>query len=216
MSQNHSPGEDAVQERFGTAGRATAFRKNQILTYLNPLMEQFIQSQEMMFIATADAKGRCDCSFRGGMSGFVRVLDHQRFLYPEYRGNGVMASLGNIQENPHIGIIFIDFSHSTIGLHINGRARILTNEELLSSPDVTPDLIAATEVTGGRRPECWILVEVEEAYIHCSKHVPLFQKLDKDIEWGTDDETLKGGDFFRAKVSARPLVKSDPEPFDER
>ncbi len=216
MSQNHSPGEAAVQERFGTAGRASAFRKNQILTYLNPLMEQFIQSQEMMFIATADAKGRCDCSFRGGMSGFVRVLDPQRFLYPEYRGNGVMASLGNIQENPHIGIIFIDFSHSTIGLHINGRARILTNEKLVSSPDVTPDLIAATEVTGGRRPECWILVEVEEAYIHCSKHVPLFQKLDKDIEWGTDDETLKGGDFFRAKVSPRPLVKSVPEPFDER
>lgn len=216
MNQDSSPGEDAVQERFRTVGRATAFRKNQVLTYLNPLMEQFIQSQEMMFIATADANGSCDCSFRGGMSGFVRVLDHQRFLYPEYRGNGVMASLGNIQENPHIGIIFIDFSQSTIGLHINGRARILTNEELLSSPDVTPDLIAATDVTGGRHPECWILIEVEEAYIHCSKHVPLFQKLDKNIEWGTDDETLKGGDFFRAKVSASPLVKSATQPYDER
>lgn len=45
-----------------------------------------------------------------------------------------MASLGNIQENPHIGIIFIDFSQSTIGLHINWRARILTNEELLTVP----------------------------------------------------------------------------------
>ena len=67
MSQNYSPGEDVVQERFGTVGRATAFRKSQMLTHLNPMMEQFIQSKEMMFIATADAKGSCDCSFRGGM-----------------------------------------------------------------------------------------------------------------------------------------------------
>jgi uncharacterized protein len=52
MSQNYSPGEDVVQERFGTFGRATAFRKSQMLTHLNPMMEQFIQSQEMMFIAT--------------------------------------------------------------------------------------------------------------------------------------------------------------------
>jgi len=216
MQQDYSPGEVAVQERFGTVGRATAFRRNQMLTCLNPLMEQFIQTQEMMFIATADAKGNCDCSFRGGMTGFVRVLDHHRVLYPEYRGNGVLASLGNIQDNPHIGMIFIDFSQSTIGLHINGRARILTNEELLDNLDVTPDLIAATEVTGGRHPECWILVEVEEAYIHCSKHVPLFKKLDKDIAWGTDDETLKGGDFFRAKVSSRTVGESGARPYDEQ
>lgn len=215
MNHDHSTGEEALQERFGTVGRAAAFRRSQVLTYLNPAMEQFIHSQEMMFLATANAHGDCDCSFRGGVCGFVRVLDHRRLVYPEYRGNGVMASLGNIQENPHIGMIFIDFSQSTIGLHINGHARILTNEDMLSSRDMTPDLIAVTEAIGGRHPECWVLVEVEEAYIHCSKHVPLFQKLDKTIVWGTDDETLKGGDFFRAKGSTCPSEPTAAQHCDE-
>ena len=68
-------------------------------------------------------------------------------------------------------------------------------------------MIKATQTTGGRCPERWMLVEVEEAYIHCSKHVPLLQKLDKDIHWGTDDENYKGGDAFKAKACPRPWGK---------
>ena len=41
--------------------------------------------------------------------------------------------------------------------------------------------------------------KVEEAYIHCSKHIPKLKKQDKIIHWGTDDEKLKGGDFFKTK-----------------
>jgi len=52
---------------------------------------------------------------------------------------------------------------------------------------------------GGRQSVCWVLVEVEEAYIHCSKHIPLLAKLDKQLHWGTDDERFKGGDFFQVK-----------------
>jgi uncharacterized protein len=214
MNYVDSTGEHIVQERLGTTGRAAAFYKNQMLNYLNPLMEQYIQTQEMMFIATADAKGQCDCSFRAGSRGFVRVLDSKRLVYPEYRGNGVMASLGNIVENPHIGIVFLDFYQSTVGLHINGTARLLRHDELQNLPQLPPDITAA-EVKGGHHPECWVLVEVEEAYIHCSKHIPLLQKLDKDIQWGTDDELLKGGDFFRSKSSPRVLVESPQQPDDK-
>lgn len=203
MGQADSNGEQALQERFGTLARAAAFHKNQVLTYLNPLMIRFIHDQEMMFIATADAKGRCDCSFRAGSRGFVHVLNHTRLAYPEYRGNGVMASLGNLVENPHIGIIFLDFCHSTIGLHVNGTARVVSNEELQDNRLVTADMLAAIQAKGGRHPECWVFVDVQEAYIHCSKHVPLLHKADKHIEWGTDDDVLKGGDFFRAKMSPR-------------
>jgi hypothetical protein len=70
-------------------------------------------------------------------------------------------------------------------------------------PHRTPR-IQATQTPGGRHPECWMLVEGEEAYIHCSKHVPLLQKMDKDIHWGTDDEHEKGGDYFKAKACSRP------------
>ena len=199
-----SKGEHQAQEAFGTTRRALTFYHKQMLNYLNPLMREFIARQEMVFIATADARGACDCSFRAGLPGFVHVLDDTTLAYPEYRGNGVMASVGNIMENPHIGMIFIDFFQSTVGLHVNGKARIVANEALLARPDVTPEMIKAIRTTGGRCPEHWILVEVEEAYIHCAKHVPLLQKLDKDIHWGMDDEHYKGGDAFKAKACPRP------------
>lgn len=207
MSIPGSHGEHQAQERYGTTRRALAFYNNQMLNYLNPVMREFVSRQEMVFIATADAQGECDCSFRAGLPGFVHVLDDRTLAYPEYRGNGVMASLGNILENPHIGMIFVDFFRSTVGLHVNGRARVVDTQEVLARPDATPEMIHATRTTGGRRPERWIFVTVEEAYIHCSKHVPLLTKRDKEISWGTDDEASKGGDYFKAKACPRPWSK---------
>jgi hypothetical protein len=57
-----------------------------------------------MFVASSNADGECDCSLRSGPPGFVHTLDPKTLVYPEYRGNGVMATLGNITENPHIGL----------------------------------------------------------------------------------------------------------------
>jgi len=202
-----SKGEHQAQEAFGTTRRALTFYNKQMLHYLNPLMREFIARQEMVFIATADAHGECDCSLRAGLPSFVHVLDEKTLAYPEYRGNGVMASVGNILENPHIGMIFIDFFQSTVGLHVNGKAHVVDNKALLARLDVTPEMITATQMIGGSRPERWMLVEVEEAYIHCSKHVPLLQKLSKEIHWGTDDEHYKGGDAFKAKACPRPWDK---------
>ncbi len=206
-----SRGEHEAQKEFGTTRRALAFYNKQMLNYLNPLMREFIARQEMFFIATADAHGECDCSFRAGLPGFVHVLNDKMLAYSERRGNGVMASVGNIRENPHIGMIFIDFFQSTVGLHVNGKIHVVDNEGLLAQPDVTPEMIKATQTTGPHRPECWMLVEVEEAYIHCSKHVPFLKKLDKDIHWGSDDEHFKGGDAFKAKACPRPWGKDDAE-----
>ena len=169
-----------------------------MLDYLNPYMRKFILKQEMVFIATADPKGECDCSFRAGKQGFVRILNKKTLLCPEYRGNGVMASMGNILENSHIGMTFIDFFENTIGLHVNGKAKIVENDELLA--DKTLDGVANSIQEEGTAPERWILITVEEAYIHCSKHIPHLKKLDKKIHWGTDKETHKGGDFFKAET----------------
>jgi predicted pyridoxine 5'-phosphate oxidase superfamily flavin-nucleotide-binding protein len=193
-------GEQILQEQYGTIKRATAFYKNQMLNYLNDQMIEFITNQAMVFIATADANGNCDSSFRTGSVGFVRVIDNKTLIYPEYRGNGVMASLGNIVENPHIGLMFIDFFEHYIGLHINGKASIKEDKQLssLKMDEKIWDDIREKEQD---RAERWVIIEVDEAYIHCSKHIPKLKKLDKKIYWGTDDEKRKGGDFFRAKHS---------------
>ncbi len=207
-----SAGEHGLQDRFGTLRRARKFYGKQVLDHLNESMREFVATQEMVFVATADARGEADCTFRSGPPGFVRVLGERTVAYPEYRGNGVMASLGNISENPHVGMMFVDFLGSTVGLHVNGKAKIVENDEMagnLELPEEAREYIA--NETGGRKPERWVLVEVEEAYIHCAKHVPLMGKLDKKIHWGTDDERRKGGDYFRAKSSPSPWSEQEGE-----
>ena len=191
-----SGGEHWLQEKLGSSARARTFYGSQMRDRLNPWMQKFIAEQEMAFIASSDARGACDCSFRAGVKGFIRVVDERTVAYPEYRGNGVYASLGNVVESPHIGILLIDFFHHTIGLHVNGMAAIVSDEELLQRSNVPEDLRRQVEATAGPHPRLWVLVTIEEAYIHCAKHIPRLAKLEKPIDWGTDDCNKKGGDYF--------------------
>ena len=192
-----SDGEHYLQQKYGTTQRALRFYDKQVLNYLSPVMKEFIARQEILFIATSDKHGECDCSFRYGKPGFVRPIEDNYLVYPEYRGNGVMASQGNLTENPHIGMIFVDFFASTVGLHVNGKAKVIENKELMKFKKELPqDVIDELNSEGKNRPERWIIVEIEEAYIHCSKHIPLLKKAEKKISWGTDDDGLKRSDFF--------------------
>jgi uncharacterized protein len=167
-------------------------------------MQAFLARQELMFIATADAKGETDAGFRAGHAGFVKVLDERTVAYPEYPGNGVMASLGNIIENHHVGLLFIDFVDQ-IALHINGTAKIVENKDFLAflkdhpakqavlGDAVMKDII---ESDGGHL-ERWVLVWVKEAFVQCSKHIPPMRRMDHDIQWGADTgHQLHGGDYF--------------------
>jgi len=185
-----SAGERELQRRYGTTERAERFYERQVLDRLNERMREFVARQEMLFVATADGTGECDATFRAGPPGFVRVLSERRLAWPEYRGNGVLASLGNLTENAHVGLLFVDFFRDVIGLHVNGSATIV--DALPGEPaDPVP----------GRRAERWVVVDVREAYIHCAKHIPRLLKLPRDRAWGTDDVRRKGGDFFGAASS---------------
>lgn len=176
-------------------------------------MVEFVGRIDMMFIATSAADGECDASLRAGPPGFVQVLDDRTLAYPEYRGNGVMASLGNISENPHIGLLMIDFVEDLIGLHVNGRARILDNDGFRARhPGLDRDIPGDQAPAVGRRAERWVLVEVDEAYIHCRKHIPRMQRLPQVRAWGTDDPGRKGGDYFGVRVADSPSTALIPQP----
>ena len=198
-----SPHEFRLQMEFGTQTRAQAFYRNQVLDLLNPEMMVFIAQQRMIFVASSDASGSADCSPRFGPAGFVRVLRDGSLCWPEYRGNGVLATLANIVDNPRVALLFLDFERAKIGLHVNGRAWICSNDHMTGYPYSTPMVEADAATEGGRHPECWVLLDVEEAYVHCSKHIPLMRVLtrDEEVHWGTDDTRLKGGDYFRARHS---------------
>ncbi|MFT6864188.1 MAG: hypothetical protein ACJAVK_002751 [Akkermansiaceae bacterium] len=87
-------------------------------------MIECLSRQEMILVSTADMEGDCDCSIRVGGKGFVHVVDQKTIVSPEYRGDGVYAGLGNISEDPHIGILRIAVYDSAVGLHLNGVASI--------------------------------------------------------------------------------------------
>jgi len=191
-------GERFLQYTYGSVDRANRFYADQVRDRLLPAMITFIERMELVFVATANGRGDCDASLRAGPSGFIRVLDDLHLAYPEYRGNGVMASLGNIDENPHVGLLMVDFVGDRIGLHVNGRAVCVENDELgRRFPDLPQDWMP------GRRPERWVVVAVEEAYVHCRKHIPQMTPVDGRRAWGTDDAARKGGDYFGAKATPR-------------
>ena len=176
-------------------------------------MIEFIDRMEIVFIATADTNGECDASLRAGPPGFLQVLDDRTLAYPEYRGNGVMASLGNLSENPHIGLLMIDFMEVLIGLHVNGRAHVLANDDFRARyPGKDRDPSPEREPAAGRRAERWVLIEVTEAYIHCRKHIPRMQRLPEKRAWGTDDPARKGGDYFGARATHATPTDLIPRP----
>jgi truncated hemoglobin YjbI len=190
--------EHLLQEKWGARDRALNFYDRQVLDFLAPKMQEFIARQEFLFVATADRNGECDCTSKFGKPGFIRVLSNKYLMYPEYRGNGVFANSGNMTENPHIALLMIDFTRDTVGLHVNGKVRIVANDDLLQYTDKLPqDVIEEIQQEGKKCPERWMMIEVEEAYIQCSKHIPLMKKMDKKIDWGTDNMAAKGGDYFQ-------------------
>ena len=180
-------GERMLQEQLRTRDRAETFYDRQVLDHLNERMQDFIARQEWMFVATSDARGACDSTLRAGPAGFVAVLNPRTVAWPEYRGNGVLASRGNIVENPHVGLLFVDFTGDRIGLHVNGRAGLADDAPLRARyPGLPMDTVP------GRRPEQWVVAEVEEAYIHCAKHIPrLVRPRDR-----CDQSGAKKSDYF--------------------
>jgi len=179
-----SGGEHDLQSKYGNVKRANAFYDNQVLDYLTPQMREFILNMKMMFVATSDEHGECDNTFRAGPPGFLRVLDEKTVMWPEYKGNGVMASMGNIVENPYVGILMVDFFETAVGLHINGRAKIVENDAIEAFSGLFDRLPFATGFAESpehkKTPERWVVVSIDEAYIHCSKHIPRLVEVPAD------------------------------------
>ena len=90
-----------------------------------------INDPDAMAFATADAEGRPDCSFKGGPPGFAQVVAPDLLIFPDYDGNGMFKSLGNLLVNPNVGSLFIDFE-SPKRLRVNGEASVHSDDPLLA------------------------------------------------------------------------------------
>jgi hypothetical protein len=123
-------GSRAIQDEFGS--RALADRLLALTrTEFTDEDRAFIEGAAFFFLATADAEGRPDCSFKGGMPGFVRVTGQGELAFPDYDGNGMFRSLGNIDVNPAVALLFIAMEGAPKRLRVNGTASIARDDPLL-------------------------------------------------------------------------------------
>ena len=125
LAERLLPGDEILRRQFRTPDIPVASSLSQDLV-------QFIESLDFFFIATSNRVGECDSSYRGKGEGVpaIRVLDSRTIIFPHYLGNGTFRSLGNILENPHIGMLFMDLK-TGLRIRINGHAEISGDPEWL-------------------------------------------------------------------------------------
>lgn len=122
----------ALQDAFGSRALADRLEEHLRRSTFTDKDAAFIASLRFFFLATANAQGQPDCSFKGGDPGFVRVLGPDLLAFPDYDGNGMFKSLGNIRANPNIGLLFITMEDKPTRLRVNGTAQVVLNDPMLS------------------------------------------------------------------------------------
>lgn len=123
-------GNRKLQDQFDS--RRIADRLEEV-TLHNTFMQHdvdFIDAADHFFLATADANGWPDVSYKGGLPGFVRVIDDTTLAFPHYDGNGMFKSLGNIVANPKVGMLFIDWENPN-RMRVQGSASVSDDDPLL-------------------------------------------------------------------------------------
>lgn len=98
---------------------------------LTSLQQQWIAHTDTFFIASYHPQGGADASHRGGYPGFVRVVNHSKIVFPDYAGNNMFNTLGNIATNPQTGLLFIDFESGST-LQLTGKASIIWEQEQMA------------------------------------------------------------------------------------
>jgi uncharacterized protein len=148
-----------LQDQFDTRRLADRLAERLLRSTFNDDDRGFIEAQRMFFLATTDAQGFPDCSYKGGDPGFARVLDERTLVFPSYDGNGMFKSLGNLRANPAVGLLFLSFEDPR-RLRVNGSATVSDDDEAL-----------------GLFPGAQLLVRVTPRHIfpNCPRYIPKMQ-----------------------------------------
>jgi predicted pyridoxine 5'-phosphate oxidase superfamily flavin-nucleotide-binding protein len=160
MSIMYHEGNRELQDRFDSRRLADRLEEKLTRKAFTEDDKAFIESVPYFFIATADAQGRPDCSFKGGLPGFVRVTGASELAFPDYDGNGMFKSLGNVLVNPSVGLLFIALHDKPKRLRVNGSAKVSDSDPLLR------------ETVGA---QLIVRVEARAIFPNCPRYIPNMQ-----------------------------------------
>jgi hypothetical protein len=192
MSIPYHDGNRQLQDRFDSR-RISDRLESLARTAFSAEDITFIESAAYFFIATADADGRPDCSFKGGMPGFVRVTGPSELVFPDYDGNGMFKSLGNVVVNPNVGLLFIALHGTPRRLRVNGSARVRDDDPLLK------------ETVGA---QLIVRLEARAIFPNCPRYIPDMQMTGPSIytpqpHCDPPEPAWKSFDIFKDAVHPR-------------
>jgi len=187
-------GSRALQDRFDARRLADRIAETLVRTAFTDDDIAFIAGQSMCFLATADAQGWPDCSYKAGLPGFVKVLDRQTLALPSYDGNGMFRSLGNLMANPRVGLLFIDFEQPR-RLRVQGQASLRHDDPLLA------------EFKGA---QCVVRIQAERIFPNCPRYIHRMQRLEFSPHAPATDHDPPAAEWKRFEMFRDVLPKGDP------
>jgi predicted pyridoxine 5'-phosphate oxidase superfamily flavin-nucleotide-binding protein len=187
-------GNRQLQQRFDTERLADRIDDKLVKETIDDRARALIERQDMFFLATADADGRPQCSYKGGAPGFVRVVDDKTLAFPSYDGNGMFLSLGNIVVNPHVGMLFIDFEHGS-RLRVSGTASVAEHDPLLASW-VEAQLVVRVNVT--------------HVFPNCPRYIHEYKRVERSAFVPTEGCETPAPAWKRREWSRDALPAGDP------
>lgn len=171
MSRLYGPSHRDLQDAFDSRRLADAIEAVAAKPELDEMAQGFVASRDMFFLTSIDHQGRPTVSYKGGRPGFVKVLDPRSIAFPSYDGNGMYFSMGNIDANPEVGLLFIDFERP-FRLRVQGRARISRDPALTAQ-------FAGSELV--------VTVAISDVWMNCPRYVHRMQKLETSRYAPADD-----------------------------
>jgi hypothetical protein len=163
MADMYHAGNRELQDQFDTRRLADRLEQVKVHDRFTADDREFVERLDMFFLASADDHGNPTCSYKGGDPGFVRVVDDSTLAFPNYDGNGMYLSMGNVAVNPSVGLLFIDFERQR-RMRVDGSATIHTDDELLA-----------------RYPGAQFIVRVAARHIYpnCPRYIHRYQLVER-------------------------------------
>jgi predicted pyridoxine 5'-phosphate oxidase superfamily flavin-nucleotide-binding protein len=162
MTEIYGEQHRTLQKSFDTVQLADRVKELIVLPEIPDDHKSFIESRDMFFLTTVDHRGYPTCSYKGGVAGFVKVLDSTTLAFPSYDGNGMFLSMGNITANNKVGMLFIDFE-TPHRLRVHGKASIDKKDSLLES------FLGA---------ELIVRVAITEIFVNCPRYIHQYQRIE--------------------------------------
>jgi predicted pyridoxine 5'-phosphate oxidase superfamily flavin-nucleotide-binding protein len=195
-------GNRSLQDQFDSRRISDRLEEKLARTAFSADDKAFIEGAIYFFLATADRQGRPDCSFKGGAPGFVRVTGPSELAFPDYDGNGMFKSLGNLIVNPNVGVLFIDLHEKPRRLRVNGVASVSREDPLIGS-------------TVGA--QLMVRVQARAIFPNCPRYIPKLALVEPSMyvpKPGREppEPAWKGFDSFKDAVHARqPTYRGEHE-----